>query len=78
MSHFSGGRFSTVVAVVMSAVLVGCQRHGSRQQPAVVERLAPAVAVMERYRVTAYRNQSWCENVVYQRGAFSNNTEQST
>lgn len=32
-------------------------------------------ATLEKLQVTAFRNQDWCQNMVYSRGKFSRNTE---
>jgi hypothetical protein len=41
-------------------------------------RLSAVLTELELYQVQAYRHQDWCQHLVYQRGAYSNNLETST
>lgn len=43
-----------------------------------IHTLAPLLPILEQYRVENFRDQEWCKNIVYQRGAFSSNLESST
>ena len=62
------------MALLVSLSALSCDDKVSAPQDAL-ERLFPAI---ERSQVRAYRNQSWCKNILYARGAFSDTASPST
>jgi hypothetical protein len=58
--------------------LTGCNSISAQQMQADTAQLSAALPQLEQHQVQAYRHQDWCQNFVYQRGAFSNNIETST
>ncbi len=46
--------------------------------PPPTDRMRRVFPAMEQLRVTDYRSQDWCRNIVYTRGAFSETTHPTT
>ncbi len=70
--------YVALAAASMAIFSMTCNRHTENQRPTIVNQLSSSLRILERYQVKAYRDQSWCKNVVYARGQFSNNLEQTT
>jgi hypothetical protein len=64
-----------VLAIVVALTLAACQRtaHGE-----YVRRLEAALPVLSVLHVTEFRDQDWCVNLAYARGAYSRTTSHST
>lgn len=63
--------FLLTAAIALSS----CGQSFNRQHYLNVFNLPKAFDILEKYQVTAYRNQDWCKNIAYSRGRFTNETK---
>jgi hypothetical protein len=59
-------------------LLTACDAPSSGQQTKDIAALPAAFPILEKLGVTEFRNQDWCQNMVYQRGKFSHNNTDTT
>ena len=66
-----------ILTAILTCCCFGCGsgQPSQSQQRSDIGRLPACFAELEKLQVTAYRNQDWCKNMVYNRGKFSPNTE---
>lgn len=64
------GLLTITILLLLLGVLLAVRLDKVRN----VQSIEQSFALLEQYHVYAYRNQNWCKNMYYDRGAFSDNT----
>jgi hypothetical protein len=70
--------FHCLQIALLNIVLIGCGRPGTFEHQRDVVNLPKVFSTLQNLKVTAYRNQDWCQNVAYTRGKFSGNLKATT
>lgn len=70
--------FRYLLFTIINILLVGCGVPGVGQHQRDVANLPKVFSSLQALKVKDYRNQDWCKNIAYKRGAFSNNIMSTT
>lgn len=64
--------------VILTILLVGCGVPDPNRHQRDVASLPQVFSALQALKVKNYRNQDWCKNIEYHRGAFSGNLKSTT